>query len=895
MQPSNFLIEKASGYSSLLLRFHRLPPYTHPSLPVSYLLYDMYSPTMSPQGPQLTAPAAQDDLENFDFENFKAGSYDFSNIDFEVFNFDEEFPKDKVDSITVHAPSIPDATPKAQVLELSAPTYAPTTEVFREPASEQVVASTPYEPLSQEAPMHLDLTNDATNQVGSEPEFDIFKSKFISIGQFYQLQAATQTPQALKSPSDIHLHPDYSNIQSNFITPQIPPPKKRKKKQSKVVAHSGVKRKRYAKDEPDLSTLDGRPEIGTKEYFDWFYAPRQQAAKIAEPQHTKQVTSVDVADDLVAQPKAAVDVQKDTPVVVNATNSKKRVERPEVDSDEAGDDPVAKRVKLNGVPETTELPPEHEPVNEPAANPPKPTKVQETTSLLPEEEWLLHGPEVDFLKDLVPENDLTQSEAALDASIDTDITRQAINSKKRAERPESDAGEALDAPVAKRPKRAVATEVAQEQNNGTEWLLQQPVQGFEELNMPITMLGEEHQIGMPPPAIPQVPDEQHAMHMLPAPIAQLQFANNAQAQQAVPTLVQEHQIGMPPPANPQGPNADWEHVMHMFPAPTAQLQFANYAQSQQAVATHPLPHNWRAPLNDPTLPNNVDDQSYYVAQLVAAFMDITQCIDSEDVDSFQEHWETLASGRPSPYTEEMMEIISWQLVTIAEDLHRQGPISLGVYDATKLKNAKKSQKLTFGARIQQICTLLRLSKARCETCLKGDGLEMIVATPVLLVAQTKGNKNQNQGRQGVLVAGRKTKKKGKIAVHRDADDEATLAPMLAPTLAPAQYPAQYPAIPPALPSHEQYASEFGDFPGQPAVYAPVAPHPQYPQPYLAHPHLTQSPGMIRRPTPLANNGGAVNQIMQQIPPEHAYGRKRPRDDDPLDPELLVYPPSKRQK
>ncbi|KAF1846256.1 uncharacterized protein K460DRAFT_253634, partial [Cucurbitaria berberidis CBS 394.84] len=187
------------------------------------------------------------------------------------------------------------------------------------------------------------------------------------------------------------------------------------------------------------------------------------------------------------------------------------------------------------------------------------------------------------------------------------------------------------------------------------------------------------------------------------------------------------------------------------PVSTPRLQFANGAQALLYKANRTVPYDWQAPQSDDSIPHDDERRGLYVRQLFAAFLDNSESIDSEKMADWS-----------SAYTEQQIEIVCWKMVGIAEALHTRGPISLGVYDQAKLKLTRASRNLLFSGRITQICQLLRLSKFRCESMMDFEGLEMCVATPDLLISQTKINKRLNAERQKTLVEGRKAMKgKGK--------------------------------------------------------------------------------------------------------------------------------------
>ncbi|KAH7066310.1 hypothetical protein BKA63DRAFT_396274, partial [Paraphoma chrysanthemicola] len=183
------------------------------------------------------------------------------------------------------------------------------------------------------------------------------------------------------------------------------------------------------------------------------------------------------------------------------------------------------------------------------------------------------------------------------------------------------------------------------------------------------------------------------------------------------------------------------------------LLFANYAQASNAFAERVIPHNWKAPANDKTMPTSQADREKYVRQILAAFVDISECHDATTTESFQDRWASLSEGR-SPYTTNMIEVVCWTMLDMAIALHERGPVVLRVFDDSKLKNAQKSRNLTFAQRIGFICDLLRLTKSRCETLLDYDDLDMTVAAPAQMISMAKTNKKQNIKRQIVLMNGR---------------------------------------------------------------------------------------------------------------------------------------------
>jgi hypothetical protein len=186
------------------------------------------------------------------------------------------------------------------------------------------------------------------------------------------------------------------------------------------------------------------------------------------------------------------------------------------------------------------------------------------------------------------------------------------------------------------------------------------------------------------------------------------------------------------------------------------MGFESFAEAKQAAATRVILHNYTPPVNDSSLPKDDDDatRKVYIRRMYDAYVDITQCIDRATVANFDSHFATLSSNPPtSPITPVMISTICWHLLTIAIDLHTRGPVSLNIYDPSKLKNVYTYRNLTFKARIDAVCELLKTSKARCASLIKLDGLEMVVANAPMLCRQTKTNHYSNGHRQGYLATG----------------------------------------------------------------------------------------------------------------------------------------------
>ncbi|KAF1837162.1 hypothetical protein BDW02DRAFT_492154 [Decorospora gaudefroyi] len=226
----------------------------------------------------------------------------------------------------------------------------------------------------------------------------------------------------------------------------------------------------------------------------------------------------------------------------------------------------------------------------------------------------------------------------------------------------------------------------------------------------------------------------------------------------------------PPPEEQRGVERPSKRQRLAPPAGTTQdkappLTPTSVPRSQSYELTSTVSQSWSFPETDASIPQNSAAYAVYLRQLTDAFSDTTTCVDSKQDASFIAKW----SGLTNFPTPAMIETTCRSLLSVAITLHRQGPNALHVFDASKMKNVHATRKLSFAERIESVCELLRLSKARCETLLGGDGLHMCAATPLILVRQTRGNKRQNGVRQEMLVKGRK--RLAGESVEEDEDGE----------------------------------------------------------------------------------------------------------------------------
>ncbi|KAF1846257.1 uncharacterized protein K460DRAFT_395710 [Cucurbitaria berberidis CBS 394.84] len=165
-----------------------------------------------------------------------------------------------------------------------------------------------------------------------------------------------------------------------------------------------------------------------------------------------------------------------------------------------------------------------------------------------------------------------------------------------------------------------------------------------------------------------------------------------------------------------------------------------------------LPPFWRCPANDTSIPTTDDHRQYWAGRLLAGMNNLTDVFDKPSA-AFRKHW-----FDPSWYTAPHRESVCWEILAIAEGLHRSRPFALQTFDPQFWKQTFKTRDWTFSQRMEKIITLLTYSKARCERLLGGMSMHHVVGNPVTLLSSTRGNAKQNRRRQDFLEAGREAQK-----------------------------------------------------------------------------------------------------------------------------------------
>jgi hypothetical protein len=159
------------------------------------------------------------------------------------------------------------------------------------------------------------------------------------------------------------------------------------------------------------------------------------------------------------------------------------------------------------------------------------------------------------------------------------------------------------------------------------------------------------------------------------------------------------------------------------------LSFSSRDAAAAAAAqklANKLANEFRRAHEDASIPQTVDERLEIVRTLFGAMKDVSRAkdIESEGVTS---RWGPKASKR---YDDVDIEATCWEIVTLTERLHREGPSVLSIRDPNYVVHIKNCAKLTFDQRMRVITTLAYQWKARCDGLIKGDTIQTVVAAPL---------------------------------------------------------------------------------------------------------------------------------------------------------------------
>jgi hypothetical protein len=226
----------------------------------------------------------------------------------------------------------------------------------------------------------------------------------------------------------------------------------------------------------------------------------------------------------------------------------------------------------------------------------------------------------------------------------------------------------------------------------------------------------------------------------------------------------------------QRKDAQMDPEQFQRPASSSGLTYSSLAHARAVIAQRPVEHDWQPDHEDQTIPRTNQQREAYVLQLLNAMNDTSEARDSKGKNTpFNNRWVLRSHDQNHFYKMDEMEAVCWDILDLAERLHAHGPIALSIYDPAALGEVRKSKSLTFDKRIGFVCQAMRMSKARCDSLMKGDGLATLVGSPSLKVRGTHLQKNQNARRAETIEKGRQVEKaeRDMMNLHNLADDVVT--------------------------------------------------------------------------------------------------------------------------
>ncbi|KAF1930480.1 uncharacterized protein M421DRAFT_375205 [Didymella exigua CBS 183.55] len=150
-----------------------------------------------------------------------------------------------------------------------------------------------------------------------------------------------------------------------------------------------------------------------------------------------------------------------------------------------------------------------------------------------------------------------------------------------------------------------------------------------------------------------------------------------------------------------------------------------------------------------------------------SMMETSKAQDKKDKrSSFNGRWSCEALLKHGcPATSKQMEAICFTIVNMVKKYHLGGPAFLNLYDQLHQDKADRNQDLIFKEHIQAVCTVLLVSKARVDTCLKHENLGSLVAFPLSMLETSIASRSYNNRRKA-------QNRRGKKAMEEDAEASA---------------------------------------------------------------------------------------------------------------------------
>jgi hypothetical protein len=148
------------------------------------------------------------------------------------------------------------------------------------------------------------------------------------------------------------------------------------------------------------------------------------------------------------------------------------------------------------------------------------------------------------------------------------------------------------------------------------------------------------------------------------------------------------------------------------------------------------------PASDPSIPNTNTERRDAVRIVLGALKDTSHAKDAGTKD-FNSRW---VDGAGKKYDDADLEATAWDIVTLMERLHREGPSVLSIHDPHYYDRIRASADLTFGERLKVVAVLVMQWKARNDGLIKGSTLQTTVGAPLEALSSANHNFSHNKDR-----------------------------------------------------------------------------------------------------------------------------------------------------
>ncbi|EFQ94699.1 hypothetical protein CFE70_004548 [Pyrenophora teres f. teres 0-1] len=158
---------------------------------------------------------------------------------------------------------------------------------------------------------------------------------------------------------------------------------------------------------------------------------------------------------------------------------------------------------------------------------------------------------------------------------------------------------------------------------------------------------------------------------------------------------------------------------------------------------------WRAPVQDGTIPQTDEDHRDIAKQLVNAFKEMSVARDTEG----NAYRKRLSPTHDSYYGDWAIEACAWDIIRMVKAIHTEG-FKAAIYDKTVIDSIGQTQLWTFKERIDWICMALKTSKANAVSLMKNEKIWTIIGAPHKLYSSTLTNSVSNKHRGVWVIHGR---------------------------------------------------------------------------------------------------------------------------------------------